>query len=415
MTTALAAALFVVALAPPEPQAPAAGVADIRIHGNHTTPDEEVLRLAGIAIGDPATADVDASVKQRLDRSGRFERVDVRKRYRSLDMTGDVALVILVVEHPGVDPTGPAGGVPNPLRRPLGGAMLLPILDYTDGYGFTYGVRASYADPIPDSRLSFPLTLGGTKQAAVELETRLSRGPVSRIEATAAVRARDNPHYEVSDRRSLLGARAERTLTRTVRVGASAGWTDVAFGDLDARFPSFGFDATLDTRHDPDLPRNAVYARAEWLRQRFPDAAVGRWRLDGRGFVGLFRGTVLALRAVREIPNGPLPPYEQPLLGGAASLRGYRAGFGAEDNLAAAAMELRIPLTSPVHFGRAGLSLFVDAGAVYPYGSRLESAVFNRGYGAGVFFSAAVFKLNVEVARRDTGGGRVHVSSGFRF
>jgi outer membrane protein assembly factor BamA len=415
VTVAIAAALLLAPLAAPRAQTPepAAAVADVRIHGNHTTPDYEVLRLAGIAVGDPAPPDIDASVKERLDRSGRFDRVDVRKRYRSLDMTGDVALIILVVEHPGVESV--AGDMPNPLRRTLGSAMLLPILDYTDGYGFTYGVRATYANPFPHSRLSFPLTLGGTKQAAVEIETRIPRGPVSRIEATAAIRARDNPHFDLSDRRSTLGVRAERTLTSAVRLGASGGWTDVSFGDADARFPSFGFDATLDTRRDPDLPWNAVYVRAEWLRQNFPQAAVGRWRLDGRGFVGLFRGIVLAVRAVRDIPDGALPPYEQPLLGGAGSLRGYRAGFAAGDNVAAASAELRIPLTSPVSFGRAGLSVFIDTGAVYPHGTPLENAAFARGYGAGVFFSAAVFKLNVEVARRDIGGGRVHVSSGFRF
>lgn len=413
MIALLAVAVFVAAQAAPDPRARPAAIADIRIHGNHTTADQEVLRLAGIAVGDPAAPDVDASVKARLDRSGRFERVEVRKRYRSLDTTGDVALVILVVEHPGVDPAG--GAPPNPLRRTLGGAMLLPILDYTDGYGFTYGVRATYADPIPHSRLSLPLTLGATKQAAVEVETRLSRGPISRIEATAAIRSRDNPHFDVGDRRSLLTVRAERTLLPSVRIGASGGWTDVSFGGLDARFPSFGFDATLDTRHDPDLPWNAVYARAEWLQQRFSDATVGRWRLDTRGFLGLFRGAVLAIRGVREIPDGALPPYEQPLLGGAGSLRGYRAGFAAGDNFAAVSAELRIPLTSPVGIGRAGLSLFVDAGTVYPHGSRLADADFSTGYGAGVFFSATVFKLNVDVSRRESGGGRVHVSSGFRF
>jgi hemolysin activation/secretion protein len=98
-----------------------------------------------------------------------------------------------------------------------------------------------------------------------------------------------------------------------------------------------------------------------------------------------------------------------------ASLRGYRAGFAAGDNLAAASAELRIPLTSPLGIGRAGVSVFADAGTVYPYGNRLEDAVFSRGYGAGVFFSATVFKLNVDVAKRESGGGRVHVSSGFRF
>jgi cell division septal protein FtsQ len=32
-------------------------IAEILVHGNHTTPDAEILALAGLAVGEPATAD----------------------------------------------------------------------------------------------------------------------------------------------------------------------------------------------------------------------------------------------------------------------------------------------------------------------------------------------------------------------
>ena len=47
-------------------------IAAVRIHGNHTTPDAEVLTLAAVSPGDPATPDVESSVGERLERSGRF-------------------------------------------------------------------------------------------------------------------------------------------------------------------------------------------------------------------------------------------------------------------------------------------------------------------------------------------------------
>ena len=59
-------------------------VAAVRVHGNHTTPDEEVLAIAAVGTGDPVTHDLIENVSRRLERSGRFRSVDVRTRYASL-------------------------------------------------------------------------------------------------------------------------------------------------------------------------------------------------------------------------------------------------------------------------------------------------------------------------------------------
>ena len=75
-------------------------VVEIRIHGNNSVPDEEVLELAGIAVGDFVdSAELDA-VARRLATSGRFETVEVHKRYRSLTATDKIALMIVVRERP---------------------------------------------------------------------------------------------------------------------------------------------------------------------------------------------------------------------------------------------------------------------------------------------------------------------------
>ncbi len=68
--------------------------------------------------------------------------------------------------------------------------------------------------------------------------------------------------------------------------------------------------------------------------------------------------------------TAPLPDYEKGLLGGAATIRGYDAGYRAGDNIAAASAELRIPLTTPLSVGRFGIKAFVDAGSTSPAPTR---------------------------------------------
>ncbi len=53
-------------------------VAEVRVHGNHTTPDADVLAIAGEVAGKPSTDALVAEVTARLEKSGRFEGVDVR-------------------------------------------------------------------------------------------------------------------------------------------------------------------------------------------------------------------------------------------------------------------------------------------------------------------------------------------------
>ena len=40
-------------------------VAEVRIHGNHTTPDEEVIKLTGITLGEGVTAETLPQVAKR--------------------------------------------------------------------------------------------------------------------------------------------------------------------------------------------------------------------------------------------------------------------------------------------------------------------------------------------------------------
>jgi hemolysin activation/secretion protein len=103
------------------------------------------------------------------------------------------------------------------------------------------------------------------------------------------------------------------------------------------------------------------------------------------------------------------------LLGGSATVRGYRAGHRAGDGLALLSAEARLPLTSPLNVGRFGVKAFVDAGATWDAGTRLADQRFDRGIGGGVYFGAAVVTANVDVAWPERGKPRVHVALGIVF
>ena len=134
------------------------------------------------------------------------------------------------------------------------------------------------------------------------------------------------------------------------------------------RCSRFGGDVTLDTRVDPAFPRNAIHATFGIDRVTFDAGHANQTKLDVRGYVGLFGQIVLAVRGLSVTTDTPLPDYEHNLLGGAANLRGYEAGYKAGDNLAAASAELRIPITSPLNVGRFGVKAFVDWGTIYAVG-----------------------------------------------
>ena len=395
-------------------------VREIRVHGNAAVPDEEVVRLAGVAVGQAVPAEGVTAIEQRLKQSGRFESVEVRKRYRSLTDASDVALVLLVHEKPGVTLTG---GVLGRARRPFGRLsdrlMFLPIVSYSDGYGFTYGGRVSTRDALGfGEHLSVPLTWGGTRRAALELDRTFERGPITRVASSVAISRRENPRFEIGDRRVEVRARAERQLVRIVRTGVETSRSSIDFGGTSDRLWTFGADAALDTRADPKFPRNAVFAGVGWTGLHLRSAAgrIDRFTTDLRGYVGVFRQIVLAGRTLYTAADAPLPPYERLLLGGASTLRGFRAGSFDGDRLFASSAELRVPLTSVLSTARLGVTGFMDAAKTYDSGTRLADARWHKGLGAGLFLIAPFVSLNLDIAHGlKDGDTRLHFAAGFSF
>jgi outer membrane protein assembly factor BamA len=389
-------------------------IAEIRVHGNYATPDADVLALSGLVPGDRATVERLETARRAIEDSNRFDAVEGRKRFRSIDDPRDILVMIVVRERPGVSADDLTPGAFTRFRALQ---QWIPILDYADGYGLTYGARTAFSGLAGrDTRLSIPLSWGGERRAAAELERTFESGPVSVARGSVFVNRRVNPHYELSDVRVGVRLGADKALTPWLRAGADGRVERVDFGGVgSARHSAVGAHVVLDTRIDPSFPRNAVFTQLGWERVAFPSGHAGRALLDARGFVGLFGSPVLALRAQVARADAALPPAEQPLLGGGSTVRGYRAGNRVGDSLAAVSAELRVPLTSPLNLGRFGVKAFVDAGTVWSAGQRLSDQPWDRGIGGGVFFGASVLTVDVDVAWPEHGNPRAHFSLGVRF
>ncbi|MGB2715210.1 MAG: FtsQ-type POTRA domain-containing protein [Vicinamibacterales bacterium] len=395
-------------------------IREIRVHGNAFLADEDVIKLAGVSLGVPLQpADLDA-IRERLKDSGRFDSVEVRKRYRSLSDSTDVALVFLVHERPGVRniDDGPSV-VFNPIRRVKSRLMFLPILTYADGYGFTYGGRVSTVGLLGfGERLSVPLTWGGVRRAALEFERPFERGPLTRVESSVAIWNRENPRFNIRDQRFEVKGRAERVFADLIRVGVDASRSTISFAEVDDRLTAIGANVALDTRGNPAYPSNAVYVSTGWTGLNFrllPDR-VNRYSSEARGYLRVYRQNVVAARVQYVTADTTLPPYERLLLGGSSTVRGFRTGAFDGDRALVTSAELRVPITSVLSGAKLGVTAFVDAGQIWNAGESRDQAVWHRGVGGGLFLIASIVRINLDVAHGlKTGDTRVHLSSGFTF
>ena len=411
-------AMALVVASPVQTQLAGEVVAAVRVQGNVLTPDEEIVRLAGITIGMPVATDTVEAVARRLRAARKFDRVEVLKRYASISDPTQIVLVVLVNEGAvSIKRTGDPDRPTRVVRSWWPNLLVLPIFSNDDEYGPTYGARITRPNTAGRrGRVSFPVTWGGTKRGAVEFEKRYDEGWLTRLTAGASISRRTRPSFGEDDDRQSFSVRAERDVRPWLRLGATGGWQHVSFLDTADRFTDFSADLIVDTRLDPWLARNAVFARIARRRLDFHGRdTAAQTDLEAHGYLGIFGQSVLVASARKEGSDGPLPEYLKPLLGGASSVRGFKAGTGAGDNLVTGSLELRVPLTSPLRLGKIGVAAFIDAGTVYDDGERFADQVLKRGAGGGVWFAATVFRFNVSVARGSEGLTRVHATGNLRF
>jgi outer membrane protein assembly factor BamA len=375
-------------------------IALVLVHGNHSIPDEEVTKMAGVAAGQAFVPEDREEIEARLLSSGKFESAEVRIRYRGLAESSDVALVLLVREKPSISSR----------------FLAAPIFDLTDEYGLTLGARLALVDVFGEgSRISFPLSWGGERHLGVEGALELGERSSARFDLS---RSREvNPHYDTPDNRLSVGGGYgwKRGL---VGIDAGVRWNDVDFDQLDESFTDLGGRIAFDSRRDPTIPGDAFYAGLAWRRLFFENtsrADVNQYTFDLRGYKRLAGQALLASQVYWAVSGGSLPPYERPFVGGGKTLRGHAPGEYVGDNAALGSLELRLPLTSVLSFARAGVHVFLDTGAVYDEGGSLRRARFHNGAGFGVFFRIAMIGLRADLGFDLEGGTRFHVGSSFKF
>lgn len=389
-----------------------APIVELRVHGNHSTPSEKILALSGLAVGQPATDEVLDAARARVEATGRFESVTVRRLERSLDIPNDFMVLVEVRERPGV---APDNLTPGWARRAVDGGMFLPVLRYDEGYGATYGLQIAIDGLFGGtSQLAVPATWGGERRIGVEGSRTFDGRVVSRAQAGADLKRTDHPAFDLVEERARIFGRLERAITPNARLGVEAGRDRVRFAGARDDVDRVTADLMVDTRVDPAFPRNAVWGRAAIERLDVVTGVRRRMRADASAALGLPFGSALTVRGFLTSSDGRLPRYEQTMIGGGLATRGYRRGYRVGDNAAGASITLARPFGSPLAVVRHGVRTFVDWGAVYDAGTKVGDAAFDRGAGVGWFANLMAVNAYVDVGRGN-GKWRVHVRFGTGF
>ena len=392
-------------------------VTDVRVQGNTLTADADIVALSGLPIGTELTPTLLDEAAVRLRKGGRFRRVEILKRYASIADASQILVVIIVDEGRVGIRVGADGTSASTVRRRGPPLMFLPLLGSEDGYGFTYGALLSLPNVAgPHTRIAIPLTWGGERRAGLEYEKRFNSERLTRLRVGGSLLRRESAALASVDRREQTWIRGEREVVRALRLGVWGGFDVVTFAGANNHVIRTGVDATVDTRVDPMLSRNAVYVRAavERLAARNSSAPV-RTLFDANGYIGGPGASTIAVRVYRDAASMAVPAYLKVLRGRDGTLRGHRAGTVAGDSTAAGTLELRLPVSSPLNVGKFGVRGFVDAASAYDAGQSLRRQHFERGVGGGVWFTATVIRLALDVAHGSSGSTRVQLSSGLLF
>jgi outer membrane protein assembly factor BamA len=354
--------------------------------------------------------------ESRLRTALKPDSVDVLKRFASISDPTKVLVLIQLDEGP-VRVEVPPASRPTVVRRSHLNIMWVPILGAEDGYGVTYGAQFAFAGHRNTRRrVVVPVSWGGDKRVGAEYQQEFRRRFAPRLRTGAFLQRRTHPFFDENADRTRVWGRTEWPLMGDLKAGTEIAWQTSSLAGERVEARSIGGDVVFDSRVDPLMPFNAVYVRSSVERLNFPGSGSAiRTEVDANSYLGLYRGSVLALRGVREDFSRAAPAFYKSILGGSRNLRGFRAGRAVGDTLVAGSVELRVPTTSPLRMAGFGYNVFMDVATTYDKGQRLRDQRLERGVGAGVWMIAPLFRLSVAVARGIGSGTRAHIGAGLTF
>jgi hypothetical protein len=139
----------------------------------------------------------------------------------------------------------------------------------------------------------------------------------------------------------------------------------------------------------------------------------GSLRGEGRTYLSLGAGPILALRAGGEVVRGDFPFAEAAFLGGAGSIRGFPFQRFAGDAAAYGSVELRQPLGQLrlLVRGRLGVFALADAGRVWMDGE--SDGGWHTNVGGGLWFETLGIPITLTYARGDV--QRLYLGMGMPF
>ena len=284
--------------------------------------------------------------------------------------------------------------------RSLG--MWLPIIEYADGYGFTYGARISFVDTLgPRSRISVPLTWEAN--AAPHFGgPRVRQRSLSRIEGGISISRREN---HVPGRRHTPG-RAHPCRARVDDV--------VARRRRDANAVSSSAAQANDTSR---LDSTSSSIR-EWIRHT--RATRSTWSRASSSYVSRASALSPIVHRVSRLPRAD----RSPRAGGSRHVDSRdrsaacpRQALLEATRRCAATSSVIVPATtwrrfppkcggpsSPLNIGRLGLKALRRCGDGVCVRREAGDRRFDRGIGAGVFFTATILRAGLDggVARERT-------------
>ena len=402
-------------------------VAVIQVHGNTLTSTDDVIRAAGIGIGDRISDKTLSDAEARLRAAIKPDSVDVLKRFASISDPTQVLILIQLDEGPvRVDvPDLPIPNMPGPpvprttvVRRSRFSLMWVPILGAEDGYGFTYGAQFAFVGRrATRRRVVVPASWGGDKAHRGGISAGISKAFRAAPEDRRVPSEAYDPFFDQHADRTRVWGRTEWPLLRNFRRAPKLRGSLPRWHGQKVDAKSIGADVVVDTRVDPLMPHNAIFVRSavERLLLFVPRTTRSGRRSTPTATSGCTVEPYLALRAVREDFSRPAPAFYKSILGGSRNLRGFRAGRAVGDTLVAGSVELRIPTTSPLRIARFGYSVFMDAGTTYDKGQRFRDQKLERGVGAGIWMTAPLFRFSAAVARGIGSGMRAHIGAGLTF